>query len=164
MKVLQKMGLLDHVTCLPRNQHSGQEATVRQDMEQQIGSELGKEYIKTILSPSLFNLHVEFIIQNSRLDKRGFRIKVFGRNINNLRYTDRTIHTADHGGGKIKKGILKRLLRKVKEESENGDLRLSIQNENHGIQPHHFMANRWGKKMEMVRNFILGGLHNHCRW
>ena len=157
------MGLLDHVTCLTRNQHSGQEATVRQDMEQQTGSELGKEYIKTILSPSLFNLHVDFIIQNARLNETGFRIKVSGRNINNLRYTDGTIHMADHGGGEIKKGILKRLLRKVKEGSEKGDLRLNIQNENHGIQPHHFIVNRWGNSGNREKLYF-GGLHNHCRW
>ena len=44
---------------------------------------------------------------------------------------------------------------KVKEESEKAGLKLNIQKTNHGIQSHHFMANRWGK-MGLVTDFILG--------
>ena len=60
------------------------------DMEQQTGSKLGKEpNIRhgCILSPCLFNLHVEYIIWNARLDEAQAGIKIAGRNINNLRYT-----------------------------------------------------------------------------
>ena len=57
---------------------------------------------------------------------------------------------------------LKSLLIKVKEESEKVGLKLNIQKtKDHGISSHHFMANRW---VETVRDFILGGLQNHCRW
>ena len=59
------------------------------DMEQQTGSKLGKDCIKAyILSPCLFNLHAEYIMQNAGLDDAQARIKIAGRNINNLRYAD----------------------------------------------------------------------------
>ena len=45
-KIIQEMGLSDHLTCLLRNLYAGQETTVRTDMEQQTGSKLGKEYVK----------------------------------------------------------------------------------------------------------------------
>ena len=57
------------------------------DMEQQTGSELGKEYI---LSPCLFNLYAEYIMRNAGLDGAQAGIKIVGRNINNLRYADDT--------------------------------------------------------------------------
>ena len=59
---------------------------------------------------------------------------------------------------------LKSLLIKVKEESEKAGLKLNIQkNEHHGIQSHHFMANRWGNNKNSDRFYFLG-LQNHCRW
>ena len=58
---------------------------------------------------------------------------------------------------------LKSLLIKVKEESENVGLKLNIQNEDHGIQSHHFTGNRWGDSGNSVRLYF-GGLQNHCRW
>ena len=76
-------------------------------------------------------------MQNARLEAQA-RIKVGGRDINNLRYADDTTLMAES------KEELKSLL-KVKEESEKIGLKLSIQkNEDHGIQSHHFIANRWG--------------------
>ena len=47
-KILKEMGIPDHLICLLRNLYAGQEATVRTDMEQQIDSKLGKEYIKAV--------------------------------------------------------------------------------------------------------------------
>ena len=47
-KIIQEMGLSDHLTCLLRNLYAGQETTVRTDMEQQTGSKLGKEYLKAV--------------------------------------------------------------------------------------------------------------------
>ena len=47
-KIIQEMGLSDHLTCLLRNLYAGQETTVRTDMEQQTGSKLGKEYVKAV--------------------------------------------------------------------------------------------------------------------
>ena len=66
------------------------------DMEQQTGSKLGKECIKAyILSPCLFNLHAEYIMQNAGLDDAQAGIKIAGRNINNLRYADDTTLKAE---------------------------------------------------------------------
>ena len=71
------------------------------------------------LSPCLFNLYAEYIVQNVRLDEVQAGIKMAGRNINNLRYADEVMAE--------KEEKLKSLLRKVKEESEKADLKLSIQ-------------------------------------
>ena len=67
------------------------------EMEQQTGSRLGKEYAKALycLSPCLFNLHAEYIMQNARLDEAQAGIKIAGRNINNLRYADDTTLMAE---------------------------------------------------------------------
>ena len=80
-------------------------------MEQQTGSKSGKEYIKTILSPYLFNLYAEYIMRNAGLDNAQAEIKIAGRNINNLRYADDNTIMAKS------KEELMRLLMKVKEES-----------------------------------------------
>ena len=59
-------------------------------MEQQTGSKLGKEYVKAVwLSPCLFNLHAEYIMQNAGMDEAQAGIKTSRRNINNLRYAER---------------------------------------------------------------------------
>ena len=60
------------------------------------------------------------------------------------------------------KDTLKSLLMKVKEESEKVDLKLNIQNEDHDIRSHHFMANRWGNNGNSDRLYFWG-LQNHCR-
>ena len=52
------------------------------------GSKLGKEYKAVCLSPCLFNLYAEYIMQNAGLDELQARIKIAGRNINNFRYAD----------------------------------------------------------------------------
>ena len=92
------------------------------DMEQQTSSKSGKEYIKAVsLSPCLFNLNAEYIMRNARLDEAQARIKIAGRNINNLRYADNTTLMEES------KEELKSLLMKVKEESEKVGLKLNIQ-------------------------------------
>ena len=58
------------------------------DMEQWTASKLGKEYLKAILSPCLFNLYAEYIMKNVGLGEAQAGIKIAGRNINNLRYAD----------------------------------------------------------------------------
>ena len=73
-----------------------------------------------ILSPCLFNLYAEYIIQNPRLDEAQAGIKIAGRNINNLRYVDDTTHMAESKEQKS-------LLMKVKGESEKVGLKLNIQ-------------------------------------
>ena len=74
-----------------------------------------------ILSPYLFNLYAEYIMQNAGLDEAQAVIKIAGRNINNLRYADNTTLMAES------KEELKSLLMKVKEESEKAGLKLNIQ-------------------------------------
>ena len=74
-----------------------------------------------ILSPCLFNLHGEYIMRNSRLDEAQAGIKIAGRNINNLRYADDTTLMAES------EEELKKLLLKLKEESEKAVLKLNIQ-------------------------------------
>ena len=90
-----------------------------------------------ILSPCLFNLYAEYITWNASLDEAQAGIKIAGRNINNLRYADDiTLMTESEEQ-------LKSLLMRVKVESEKAGSKLNIQkNEDHGIWPHHFMANR----------------------
>ena len=84
------MGILDNLPCLLRNMYAGQEATVRTDLEQWTGSKLGKEYIKAFLSPCLFNLYAEYIMQNEGLDEAQTGIEIARRNVNNLKYVDGT--------------------------------------------------------------------------
>ena len=97
-------------------------------------------------------------MRNAGLDEALAVIRIAGRNINNIRYADDTTLVAES------KEELKSLLMKVKEESEKTGLKLNIQkNEDHGIQSHHFMANRWGNNGNSNRLFFLG-LQNHCRW
>ena len=108
------------------------------------------------MSPCLFNLYTEYIIRNAGVDEAQARIKISGKNINNLRYADDTTLMAESEE-------LKSLLMKVKEESEKADLKLSIQKIDYAIQSHHFMANRWVNNGNNERLYFLG-LHNHWRW
>ena len=112
-KILQEMVIPDHLTCLLRNLYAGQEATVRTGHGNGV-------HQGCILSPCLFNLYAEYIMQNARLDEAQAGIKISRRNINNLTYTDDTTLLAE---GKE----LKSLLMKVKEESEKVGLKLNIQ-------------------------------------
>ena len=85
-KILQEIEIADHLTCLLRNLYAGQEATVRTGLEQQ---QIGKGVHQgCILSPCLFSLYVQYIMQNAGLDEAQAGIKTSGRNINNLRYAD----------------------------------------------------------------------------
>ena len=91
-KILQEMGILDHLTCLLRDLHASQEATARTGHGTTDWFQIGKGVCQgCILSPCLFNLYVEYIMRNAGLDKAQAGIKIAGRNINNLRYTDDTI-------------------------------------------------------------------------
>ena len=90
-KILQEMGIPDHLTCLLRNQYAGQEATVRAEHETTDWFQIGKGVHQVcILSPTCFNLYAEYIMRNAGLDKAEAGIKISGRNINNLRYADDT--------------------------------------------------------------------------
>ena len=116
------MGISDHLTCLLRNLYAGQEATVRTGHGTTDWFQIGKGgHQGCILSPYLFNLYAEYIMRKSGLEETQARIKIAGRNINNLRYTDDTTLMAES------EEELKSLLMKVKVESEKVGLKLTIQ-------------------------------------
>ena len=116
------MGIPDHLTCLLKNLYAGQEATVRTGHGTTDWFQLGKGVCQgCILSPCLFNLHAEYIMRNAGLEEAQAGIKIAGRNINNLRYSDGTTLMAES------EEKLKSLLMKVKEESEKVCLKLNIQ-------------------------------------
>ena len=113
----------EYQTTLPASWETCMQVKKQQlelDMEQQIGSKLGKEYVKAALSSCLFNLYAEYIMQNAKLDESQARIKSTGRNINNFIYSDYTALMAEREEG------LKNLLMKVKEESKKAGLKLNI--------------------------------------
>ena len=118
-KILQEMGIPDHLTHLLRNLYPGQEATVRTRHGTtdwfQIGKGVHQGYI---LSPWLFNLNAEYITWSAWLDGAQAGIKIAGKNINNLRYADHTTLTAESKE-------IRSLLMKVK-ESEKVALKLNI--------------------------------------
>ena len=157
-KILQEMGIPDHLTCLLRNLYAGQEATVRTEHGTTDWFQTGKGVCQDcILSPCLFKLYAEYIMRNAGLDEAQAGIKIAGRNINNLRYANDTTLMAESEE-------LKSLLMKVKEESEKVGLKLTIQKTK-------IMASgpitSWqidGETVETVADFIFGGLQNHCRW
>ena len=95
-KILKEMGIPDHFTCLLRNLFAGQEATVRTGHGTTDWFQIGKGVRQgCILSPCLFNLYAEYIMQNAWLDEAQAGIKIFRRNINNLRYAQDTILMAE---------------------------------------------------------------------
>ena len=78
-KILKEMGIPDHLTCLLRNLYAGQEATVRTGRGTD-WFQIGKgERQGCILSPCLFNLYAEYIMQNARLDVAQAGIKILGK-------------------------------------------------------------------------------------
>ena len=108
------MGISDHLSCLLRNLYAGQEATFRTEHGTTDWFQIGKGVCQgCILSPCLFKLSAEYIMQNVRLNVAQAGIKISGRNINNLRYADDTTLIAES------EEELKSLLMKVKKESEN---------------------------------------------
>ena len=120
-KILQEMGIRDHLTCLVRNLYAGQGATVRTGHETTDWFQNGKGVCQAcILSPCLFNLYAEYIMGNAGLEEAHAGIKIARRNISKLRYANDTTLMAESEE-------LKSLLMKVKEESEKVRLILSIQ-------------------------------------
>ena len=85
------MGISDHLTCLLRNLCAGQEATIRTGHQKTDWFQIGKGVRQgCILSACLFNLYAEYIMRNAGLEEAETGIKIYGRNINNLRYADDT--------------------------------------------------------------------------
>ena len=121
------------------------------DMEQQIGSKLGKEYSKAVHCLPAYITYMQYITRNAGLDEEQAGIKIAGRNINNLRYADDTSLLAES------EEELKSLLMKVKEESEKVGLKLNNQKTK-------IMASgpitAWqidGETVEIVTHFIFSG-------
>ena len=112
-KILQDMGIPDHLICLLRNLYAGQEATVKTGHGATDWFQIGKGVCQgCILSPCLFNFYAEYIIRNSGLEEAQAGIKISRRSVNNFRYADDTTLMAES------EEELKSLLMKVKEESE----------------------------------------------
>ena len=108
------MGVPDHLNCLLQNLYAGQEATVRTRHGTTDWFRIGKGVCQgCVLSPcdTLFNLYVEYIMQNAGLDESQAGIKIAGRNIKNLGYADDTTLMGES------EEVLKSLLMRVKEES-----------------------------------------------
>ena len=121
-KILQEMGIRDHLTCLLRNLYAGQEATVRTGHGTTDWFHKGKGVCQgCVLSPCLFNFYAEYIMRNAGLEEAQAGVKIAGRNINNLRYADDITLMADS------EEELKSLLMKVKDKSEKVGLKLNIQ-------------------------------------
>ena len=90
-KILQEMGIPDHLTCLLRNLHESQETTVRNRHGMTDWFQIGKGVCQGyILSPCLFNLYSEYIIGNAGLNEAQAGIRIARRNNSNLRYADDT--------------------------------------------------------------------------
>ena len=154
-KILQEMGIPDHLTCFLRKLYTGQETTVRTGHGKTDWLQIGKGVLQgCILLPCLFDLYAEYIMRNAGLDEAQTGIQIARRNITNLRYAGDTTLMAES------EEELKNLLIKVKQESEKAGLKLNIQKlEDHGIRSHHFMTNRWGNNDRLY----LFGLQNYCR-
>ena len=119
---LKEMEIPDHLTCFLRNLHAGQEATVRTGHGTMVSLKNGTGVHQgCILSPSLFNFCVEYIMWNAGLDESQAGIKIAWRNINNLGYADDTTLKAES------EEKLKSLLVKVERGEWKRWLKLSIQ-------------------------------------
>ena len=95
-KILKVMGIPDHLTCLLRNLYAGQEATVRTEHGTTDWFQIGKGVCQgCILSPCLFNLYADYIMEYIRLDEAQAGLKIAGRNINNHRYANDTTLMAE---------------------------------------------------------------------
>ena len=124
-KILQEMGIPDHLTYHLSSLYACQQATVRTGHGTTDLFKIGKGVHQgCIFSPYLFNLYLEYIMRNTGLNEAQIGIKIAGRNINNIRYAEDTTLMAE---SKRKLRELKSLLVKMKAESENTGLKLNIQ-------------------------------------
>ena len=152
------MGIPDHLTCLMRTLYAGQKARVRTRHGAMDWFKIGKGVQQDcILSPCLFNLYAEYGMRNAGLEEAQAETKVARRNINNLRYADDTIHMAES------EEELKSLSEGGRGEWKSG-LKLNIQLIK--IMAYGSIAS-WhvdGETVEIVADFYVLGLQNHCRW
>ena len=106
----------------------------------------------------MFNFYAEYIMGNAGLEEAQAGIKIAGRKINNLTYADDTTLMAES------EEELRRVLMKVKEESEKVGLKLNIQKKKITASGPITSWEIEGERVETVSDFIYGGLQNHCIW
>ena len=153
------MGIPDHLTCLLRNLYAGQEAMIRTGHGTIDWFQIGKGVHQgCILSPCLFNLYAEYMMRNAGLEEAQARVKIAGRNINNLRYADDTTLMAESGKE------LKSLLLKVKEKSKKFSLKLNIQKTKTMASGPITSWQIDGGKSGNSDKLYFWRLQNHCRW
>ena len=129
------------------------------DMEQQTGSKLGKEYVKAVCCHPAYLTSMQSIsceMPGWMKHKLGSRLLGEISTTSDMQMAPLSLIAESEE--------LKSLLMNVKEESEKVGLKLNIQkNEDHGIQSHHFMTNRWRSIGNSDKLYFLG-LQNHFRW
>ena len=142
------MEIPDHLTCLRRNLYAGQETAVRTLYGTTDWFKIEKGVQQScLLSPCWFNLYAEHIMRDAGLDKLQARIKIGGRNINNLRYVDDITLMAESE---------KSLLMRVKEEGERASLKLNIKKTKIMASGAIISWKIEGEKVEVVTDFLLG--------
>ena len=150
-KILQEIGIPDHLTCPLRNLYTGQEATVRTGHGTTDWFQIGKGVRQgCIFSPCLFNLYAEYIIWKAGLNESEAETKISRRNINSLRYADDTTLMEDS------EEELQNHLMRVKEKSERSVLKLSVKTKTMASSP----ITSWeidGKTVETVSDLIFWG-------
>ena len=120
-KILKEIGVPDHLTCLLRNRYTAQEATVRTGHGTTDWFQIGKKVLQDcMVSPCLFNIYSECIMQITGVDESQAGTKITWRNISNFRYTVDTSLMAEI------EEKLKSLLIGMKEESEKAGLKFNI--------------------------------------
>ena len=152
------MGITDHLTCCLRNLYAGQEATVRIRHGTMDWFQIGKGvHLGCILSPCLFNLYAEYIMRNAQLDEAQAGIKLPGE------ISITTVMQMTPPYWRKQRGTIEPL-----DEGEKGEWKSWLKihhskNKDHGMQSHHFMANRLGNNGNSDRLYFLG-LQNLCKW
>ena len=153
-------GIPDYITCLLRNLYAGQEATFTTGHRTTDCFKIGKwVHQGYILSPCLFNLYTEYIIQNAGLDDSQAGIKIAERNINNLRYADDTTLWLSPESEEE----LKSLLIKVKQASKKAGLKLNIHKTRIIASGPITLWQVGGEKLKTVTDFNFLEFQNHCR-
>ena len=152
-----EIGIPDHLTCLLRNLYASQEATVRTGHGIKDWFQIRKGVRQScILSPCLFNFYAEYIMRNAGLEESQAGIKIVERNIN-IPQVCRWHYPYGRKWRRTKEPLDES--ETVKKLAYNSTLRKLRS----WLQPHHFMANRWGNSENSDRLYF-GGLQNHCRW
>ena len=144
------MGIPDHLTSLLRNLYADLKGTVKIGLGTTHWFQIRKGVRQgCVLKPCSFSLHAEYIMQNAGLDEAQARIKIAGRNVSNLRYTDDT--TLVVKGSEEQKSLL------MKEESGKVGLKLNIQKTKIMTSGPITSWQIDEEMMETVTDFILGG-------